>query len=230
MIQERGCQYKFVLANQEDFSRQVIRSGTCSSKFVELDVEVPPGRGQITNIESLLTTMLDDLEFSQTSRRTLDPEVHAKIDGIIHRGRMMLAGHAFPVTLVLDDPAGNSSIQPSPSNMDHRWSRSQYKRTAEQNEALSVGDEPNTGTEVGEGAATSTAPYSQNFGQESSEAGEIIPDEVYSFPATCPGCTRPCTTHMKMVDVPHFKEVIIMSTVCQLCGCEWIDTLLVHLS
>lgn len=48
--------------------------------------------------------------------------------------------------------------------------------------------------------------------------GNIIPNEVYSFPASCPGCMKSCTTHMKMVDIPHFKQVVLMSTVCQLCG------------
>jgi zinc finger protein len=41
---------------------------------------------------------------------------------------------------------------------------------------------------------------------------------VYSFPATCPGCTKHCVTHMKMVEIPHFKQVVIMSTVCDQCG------------
>jgi len=29
---------------------------------------------------------------------------------------------------------------------------------------------------------------------------------------------HPCVTHMKMVDIPHFKQVVLMSTVCEACG------------
>jgi zinc finger protein len=56
-------------------------------------------------------------------------------------------------------------------------------------------------------------PISNNVDDEN-----IVENQVYSFPASCPGCTRPCTTNMKMVNIPHFKQVVIMSTACEHCG------------
>lgn len=43
-------------------------------------------------------------------------------------------------------------------------------------------------------------------------------DEVFVFPSSCSSCGVPCDTRMKMVDIPYFKEVVIMSTVCDFCG------------
>jgi zinc finger protein len=43
-------------------------------------------------------------------------------------------------------------------------------------------------------------------------------DEVYSFHDKCPCCSQKCQTNMKQVDIPFFKEVIIMCTSCDKCG------------
>ncbi|KAM9896673.1 hypothetical protein OXX69_010554, partial [Metschnikowia pulcherrima] len=47
---------------------------------------------------------------------------------------------------------------------------------------------------------------------------ENLSSEVQTFHATCSACFQPCETNMKSVDIPHFKEVIIMSTFCEHCG------------
>ncbi|KAF9275148.1 hypothetical protein BGZ88_002523 [Linnemannia elongata] len=45
----------------------------------------------------------------------------------------------------------------------------------------------------------------------------VLPD-VLSFPANCSSCNAPSDTKMHILDIPHFKEVIIMSTTCDECG------------
>ena len=55
-------------------------------KFIELDIEVPAGRGQLTNVEGLLSMILEDLEMQQPDRRAQIPEVWAKIEEIIKKG------------------------------------------------------------------------------------------------------------------------------------------------
>lgn len=42
--------------------------------------------------------------------------------------------------------------------------------------------------------------------------------EVIIFESTCPNCYKDVETNMCVVDIPHFKEVIIMSLVCESCG------------
>ncbi|KAF5538233.1 zinc finger ZPR1 [Fusarium mexicanum] len=203
-VQPKGTHYELRLTDLADFSRQVVKSDTSTVKFIELDLEIPAGRGQLTNVEGLLTTVIDDLEMGQEARKEQAPEVYVKVAEIIAKGRAMLLGDSFPFRLWVDDPAGNSFIAPDLKDGVGKWEKHEYPRTAEQNAALGLSD------------SDANAQQPQNPGLTAD--GEIIPNEVYSFPATCPGCMHPCTTHMKMVDIPHFKQVVLMSTVCDDCG------------
>jgi zinc finger protein len=209
-IQQKGSRYELRLTTSADFARQVVKSDTCIVKFIELDIEVPAGRGQLTNVEGLLSMILEDLELQQPARKEQIPEVWAKIEEIISKGRKMLAGESFPFRVMLDDPAGNSWIEPDQKDGVGKWSKVEYARTAEQNEAVGLGGSEE---ETEATAAITSQPSLATF-----EDDAIVPNEVYSFPATCPGCTKHCVTHMKMVEIPHFKQVVIMSTVCDQCG------------
>ena len=209
-IQQKGSRFELRLTSTPDFARQVVKSDTCVVKFIELDIEVPAGRGQLTNVEGLLSMILEDLELQQPQRKEQIPEVYAKIEEILATGRKMIAGESFPFRVTLDDPAGNSWIEPDQKDGVGKWSKVEYARTAEQNEALGLG---NGRDSIETQAQAAGQPTPANF-----EDDDIIPNEVYSFPASCPGCTKPCVTHMKMVDIPHFKQVVIMSTVCDSCG------------
>ncbi|KAK8038640.1 zf-ZPR1-domain-containing protein [Apiospora rasikravindrae] len=201
-IQPRGSRYELRLNDMEDYARTVVKSDNAVVKFIELDVEVPAGRGQLTNVEGLLSSMIDDLELGQEARKEQAPEIHGKIAEIITKGRSMLAGNDFPFRVSLDDPSGNSWISPDIKDGVGKWYKRDYVRTPEQNAALGLAaQDPNVID------ATTTTPEDN-----------IIPDTVYSFPATCPGCMHPCTTNMKMVDIPHFKAVVLMSTACEDCG------------
>jgi zinc finger protein len=200
-IQLKGARYELRLFSMADFERQVIKSDTATVKFIELDVEVPPGRGQLTNVEGLLRTIVDDLESNQQARKEQMPEIYEKVQEIIEKGKAMLAGESFPFRMSVDDPAGNSFIAPDPKDGVGKWEKREYFRTAEQNEMLGLAD---------------TSASAQNPGLD--ENGDIIPDQVYQFPAHCPGCMHPCVTNMKMVDIPHFRQVVIMNTSCDDCG------------
>jgi zinc finger protein len=204
-VQPRGTHYELRPTTLEDLGRQVIKSDTATVKFIELDLEIPAGRGQLTNVEGLLSTVMEDLEMGQEQRKEDQPEVHAKIAEIITKGRAMMAGDALPFRFYVDDPAGNSFISPDLKDGVGKWEKREYLRTPEQNASLGLAaSDPNEHGPVTIPGLTTD--------------GEIIPNEVYSFPATCPGCAHPCTTHMKMVDIPHFKQVVLMSTVCHDCG------------
>lgn len=50
------------------------------------------------------------------------------------------------------------------------------------------------------------------------EKAMIGREEAIKFPTPCPHCTQPAETDMCVTDIPHFKEVIIMSLVCEACG------------
>jgi zinc finger protein len=210
-IQQKGSRYELRLTSSSGFARQIVKSDSCIVKFIELDIEVPPGRGQLTNVEGLLSMILEDLEMQQPARKEQIPEVYEKIEEILAHGRKMLAGESFPFRVSLDDPAGNSWIEPDQKDGVGKWSRVEYARTPEQNEALGLGDGTNN-------EDAPVEPQRNHVGGDLSLDEDIVPNEVYSFPATCPGCTRHCVTHMKMVEIPNFKQVVIMSTVCDSCG------------
>ncbi|RDA88466.1 hypothetical protein CP532_6667 [Ophiocordyceps camponoti-leonardi (nom. inval.)] len=210
-VQPKGVHYELRLTSLQDFSRQVVKSDTATVKFIELDLEIPAGRGQLTNVEGLLSTVVDDLEMGQEARREQAPEIHDKIAEIITKARAMLAGDGFPFRLYVDDPAGNSFISPDLKDGAGKWQKREYSRTAEQNAALGLGGD-------GADAATTTTTTTAEGGDDQGGEAPPQPDEVYGFPASCPGCSHACTTQMKMVDIPHFKQVILMSTVCDACG------------
>jgi zinc finger protein len=236
-IQQRGIKFSLKVDREEDLSRQIIKSDTAIFRVEDADLEIPPGRGQLSNVEGILSMVAQDLEQKQDERKEAMPEIYEKIQGIIGTLKQMASGSKLPFTITIDDPAGNSSIEPSPQDGSGKYTRHEYPRTAEQNAALGLGD-TSTETPATE-AATEAAPtearpeyhamqmYPAMQGDQpvgnnvdTIADDDIVENQVYSFPASCPGCTKSCTTNMKMVNIPFFKQVILMSTVCDHCGCE----------
>jgi zinc finger protein len=122
---------------------------------------------------------------------------------------MMSAEESF--TLILDDPAGNSFVEnlcaPRP---DPQMLVTQYSRTDAQNEML--------------GLALAQEPTPEI----SMEDELAFKEQVHVFGGNCSRCNYPCETKMHMLgilmlkliilDIPHFKDVIIMATSCESCG------------
>ncbi|THY26204.1 zf-ZPR1-domain-containing protein [Aureobasidium pullulans] len=231
-IQERGSKYVFKVENADDFQRSVVKGDGCAFRVEDIDLEIPQGRGQMTNIEGILAGVKEDLSQHQEARMQQMPEAGAKVAEVIQALGDMLDGKRYPFTVSAEDPSGNSFIQPSPTDARHKYTRTEFDRTPEQNAFLGIGEEapaddgqqaPETNIRpeyraadglVGGGAADAPRTVTTNNVDEE----DIRENEVYSFPASCPGCTRHCTTNMKMVNIPFFKQVVLMSTVCEHCG------------
>jgi len=231
-IQQRGIRYKFKVDSNEDLQRQVVKSDTCVFRIEDIDLEIPAGRGQLTNLEGLLSMVQQDLEAKQEERRQVDETLATQVQGVIDALGAMLDGNKFPFTITINDPAGNSTVEPSPSDRAGKYVRAEFPRTAEQNAALGLGDVPAEDTSTGAPEtnirpeyhsanlfpAEANGKHSRDMPLNVTDDDDIIENEVYAFPASCPGCTAPCTTNMKMVRIPHFSEVVLMSTVCEHCG------------
>ncbi|EMD61439.1 hypothetical protein COCSADRAFT_39172 [Bipolaris sorokiniana ND90Pr] len=223
-IQQKGVRFSLKVDNADDLNRQVIKSDTAIFRVEDIDLEIPPGRGQLTNVEGILTMVAQDLEQKQDERKEVVPEIYEQLQGVINAIKQMASGEKLPFKVTVDDPAGNSSIEPPSVLAAGKYSRNEYARTAAQNEALGLGDTS------GEAPATEIRPEyhaSQMYPEMPSahqpmvnniDDDDILENQVYSFPASCPGCTKSCTTNMKMVNIPHFKQVVLMSTVCEHCG------------
>lgn len=224
-IQQKGVKYTFRVDNIEDMSRQLVKSDTCIFRVEDIDLEIPPGRGQMTNIEGIMTNIAHDLEEKQEERKEVVPELFEKIGAVITQLKDMISGTKTPFTITANDPAGNSWVEPSPSDGHGKLTKVEYARTSEQNTDLGLNAGPTTTeTQVSDQVEMRPVYQPQHMGLPSGpttnnvDDDDIIENEVYTFPAECPGCMKPCVTNMKMVNIPHFNKVIIMATVCDHCG------------
>jgi zinc finger protein len=237
-IAEKGSKYVLKVEEKDDFNRQLVKSETATVIFSELDIQIPPKRGQLTNIEGVLREMIEDLQSDQEARKTMQPEVYEKINEVIARINSFLNAepNTLPLTVSVDDPAGNSWIEYKPGEPAHKWAMYEYNRTAEQNvflglisaddlakhqqeelEAKRNATASNVSASLAQDREANQNPKSTGFLSDATDI-ENLENEVQTFQATCSSCLEPCNTHMKTVNIPHFKEVIIMSTVCEHCG------------
>jgi len=240
-IQQKGVKFTFRVDELADLQRQIVKSDTCIFRIEEIDLEIPAGRGQLTNLEGLISMVQQDLESGQAERRRMDEAVAAQVQTIINKLGDMVDGKTLPFTITLDDTTGNSTVEPSPNDKSQKYLRNEYPRSMAQNAALGLSGgapepapAPSTSSGAQEAPGISLRPEyragnnamfpamptnGSDLDQDNADAdGDIVENQVYSFPASCPGCSRPCVTNMKMVRIPHFSEVVIMSTVCDHCG------------
>ena len=216
-IQEQGAKYVFKVGHLDDMERQIVKSDTAILRIEDLDIEVPPGRGRLTNIEGVLSQVLKDLEAGQKSRKKEDPELFEKIDGVVQPLIKMLMGAKLPFEVSLDDPAGNSWIEPSTTDVSskRKFTHKYYPRTPAQNAALGLGEaaEEETGPNTAE-----VVPQIQLDEGAGMEDVDILEGQTYDLPVSCPGCTNPAHMLLQMVNIPHFKQVVISTTQCDECG------------
>ena len=205
----------FKLTQIEDMQRQIVKSDSATVYIQELDLEIPAGRGRLTDIEGIISEVLTGLEAGQKQRKLLEPDNFQKIDDVVQSLIKMSVGAKFPFKLVLDDPAGNSSIEPSPSDaaIKGKYAREQYPRNLEQNAALGLA----AGHETTNGAAAEIVPQVQEDDGNGMEDVDILEGQTYDLPVECPGCVKPAHMLIQMVNIPHFKQVILSTTQCDNC-------------
>jgi zinc finger protein len=209
--------------DREDLNRQLVKSASCSVMIPQLELTIPPARGQLTTIEGLLRDIVADLSAGQPLRKYQDENAYAKIQSIIDSIKIVLnedevkdeqatgseepkeRGDTFPpFTVQLDDPAGNSFIEFLGSTADSKWNLRTYVRTHAQNVALGIAapddtdlePDPNTIKRVKEAIDGALAGQSGE---------EVKDDEIFVFPGSCSSCHRPLDTLMKKVNIPYFQ-------------------------
>ncbi|GJJ69298.1 zinc finger protein [Entomortierella parvispora] len=235
-----GAIYTCHITTKADLNRQLVKTDTAVVKIPEIDFEIPAQRGHLTTVEGLLSTVLDDLQSDQPVRKHLDEALYHQIEDVIQKLQDCI-DNKTPFTIILDDPAGNSYIESlSAPDLDDKLDLSVYMRTRAQERAMGLSVPEEQEGEVAEEVKTVPMPKDQkeqHAQQQLWEAGlteadlekeraekraagqeeEELP-EVLSFPANCSSCNAPSDTKMHILDIPHFKEMIIMSTVCDHCG------------
>ncbi|XP_060073571.1 zinc finger protein ZPR1-like isoform X2 [Ylistrum balloti] len=194
-IQEKGVSFSVEIKDEQDLNRQIVQTEYATVSIPSLEFEAPPCKGVLTTVEGIINAAVTGLSMDQPARMEQIPEIASKIGDVILK-LTLLKTLQEPFTIVIDDPSGNSFIEnPCAPKTDPNMKIRHYTRSDEQNSALGLTMEEEEKTEA-----------------------KIEKDEVVNFNTNCPECNSPCNTRMKMVEIPHFKEVIIMATNCEACG------------
>lgn len=201
-IQEQGVCYTLKVQSKQDLNREVVKAECATTRIPELDFEIPPftQKGSLSTVEGLIDRAVAGLEQDQPVRKATDPEVANKIDEFIEKLRK-LKDVEDEFTLVIEDPSGNSFVEnPVAPQKDEALTVSRFQRTAQQDMQLGLKADDELEKE----------PDANTL--------EAMRNEVLVFNTNCPECNAPASTNMKLVQIPHFKEVIIMATNCDSCG------------
>ncbi|XP_049884253.1 zinc finger protein ZPR1 [Pectinophora gossypiella] len=202
---EMGVRWKLRVTEQVDLNRQVVKSDYTSVRIPDLDFEVPAQsqKGEVTTVEGIVARAIAGLTQDQEARRAEHPAAAAQIDQFVERLRRLRTLEE-PWTLELEDISGNTFVEnPEAPRRDPRCARADFQRSADQDHALGIF----THEEVSPPGAAPPGSYER-----------LAADDVMQFRTNCPECNAPADTNMKVTQIPHFKEVVIMATTCDACG------------
>ena len=205
--------------------REVVKAESAVITLPDFDLEIPAStqKGTLNTIQGFISTTIEGLEFHQEERKKQQPEIAGKLELFLSKMRDVVEGKVLPFKFVLDDPSGNSFVEnPFAPNDDPHMGTKQYRRTDEQNLALGLQLEKEKEMSVSEEEIERKAKElvkklkerREGKKQEEEEAVE----EVIEFEGICGGCHAEGKTRMKVTNIPYFKEVVLMSFTCELCG------------
>lgn len=104
-------------------------------------------------------------------------------------------------TFILDDPTGNSFVENlNAPQKDPQIEIRSYARSLTQNKLIGI---------VPDDIMEEPSALLDSLSQQ---------QEVLEFPTNCTECKSSCLTKMKVTNIPHFKEVVLMVTMCDRCG------------
>lgn len=202
-VQEKGVDITLKVSTKADLDRQVIKTDSSRVSIPELDFEIPAGsqKGVLTTVEGILDRAIQGLEQDQVVRRALDSALADQIDEFVGKLQTLKSAES-PFTLVIRDPSGNSFVEnPLAPKEDPALTVLKFNRTLEELKMLGL-----------------VADDATEIPEEQKPSDEVQKDEVLTFPTNCDQCQAPAETRMKMTSIPHFKEVVIMATNCEVCG------------
>lgn len=103
--------HAFTVRTEADIDVRVVRSSSGTVRIPELGVTIEPGIASdafITNVEGILVRVEGVLD--QLHRDAEDDEQKQRIEALQATFQAIREGRADPVTLILEDPFGNSAI------------------------------------------------------------------------------------------------------------------------
>lgn len=218
----KGIRISVNIETVGDLNRRVVKSDYSSVRIEELDFDIPAQsqKGEVTTVEGILDRVVRGLEQDQPVRRIQHPEAAEQIDTFVEKIKR-LKEMEKPFRITIEDISGNSFVEnPLAPQPDPNTSISHFVRSKEQNHMLGVF----THEEVDGAKVKQPKPIPEEEDKmlkmisDGSWTLEELHGEVLQFQTKCPECAADCETNMKVTSIPHFKEVIIMATVCDNCG------------
>jgi len=103
--------YSYVVRTADDMSVRVVRSGSGTIRIPELGIAVEPGTASeafVSNVEGIFVRVERVLD--QLLRDADDAAVASRIEDLQDTLGRLREGKAEPVTLIIEDPFGNSAI------------------------------------------------------------------------------------------------------------------------
>lgn len=198
----KGVHYVLHAQSPEDLNRRVVKSlhGVVSIPAIGLQIPGPTQGDSISTVEGVLEQAYRGLAQSNPEPT---PEMSEFLSNL-HQCAKGLVQFDF----ILDDPSGNSFIEnPNAPAKDPLLEVTFYKRTPKQSEDIGLMSKPNpVGYEIDE---ESMEHINSSFAQDS---------RVQTFPTDCPVCSTPGESRSCTLQIPHFKEIIIMSFNCENCS------------
>lgn len=143
-ISEKGVRIEVKVSEKSDFSRDLLKSEFCSLSLRELECDIGPHAlcGRFTTVEGLLIAIKEQLivqsgmffDSQDTQQKEKMNNFFEKLDDVLK--------NKMEVTLILDDPTGNSYVQSLTDDVkdDTGLKIIQYHRTHAQNEELGLND------------------------------------------------------------------------------------------
>lgn len=216
-VEPKGIKIKLTINTVKDLNRRIVKSDYTSVRIEELEFEIPSNsqKGEITTIEGVIDRSVAGLQQDQPTRKIEHPEVAAQIDQFIEKLNELKAVKK-PFTITFEDISGNCRVEnPNVPQADEHAIITHFTRTQEQNHELGVF----TQSELAESTSSNTnEDHLLKPIPEGSWPLEELHNEVLQFATNCHNCKAACETNMKVTSIPHFKEVVIMATVCDNCG------------
>ncbi|KAJ3092853.1 nucleolar zinc-finger protein [Quaeritorhiza haematococci] len=247
-IQELGIKHTCRIEDKQDLNRQVVKSESCSIKFNELDFEIPPNtqRGVLSTVEGIINRAIEGLSQDQPQRAIENFQVYERINEIIKtlQGYM---DNETAFTITLDDPAGNSYIENlCAPKADPKITTKTFRRTKEHDVMLGLAVADDVAEENAAAAPAeeeAKAEEDDGFGLQNevhtffgncSRCNAPCETKMHMLGKGLCGASigrRKVWKNTGLVntglmlfayrenpEIPHFKEVVIMATVCDSCG------------
>lgn len=209
-IGPKGVRFELAVKEAKDLSRTIVKTEWAQVKIPEIEFEVKQQNGLITTVEGIIDRAITGLQYSyDRSKEEGNEEDEETTRGPLRQYIERMAALkelTSPFTLIIEDISGNSFVENYLApEADPQLEETGFIRTIEDDKLLGIYQNEEEDGEEEEG--------DRKGGKK-----EKLKDEVLQFATNCPHCNAPCFTNMKMTAIPHFKEILIMATNCDVCG------------